>query len=597
MTSYSQSNGAVGGSLPSSFLKRYSSIMEQLPEELNRRLSLWSSALGQIQGLFLEGSSTAPPPIRILSEMMIQLDNISNLVSKINQSFEEHHKQVENFFNLMEIFSSSPHILEVVKAKQDWAKKEAEQSPKAAAPKEPRPKATPGPQPSTRGRRQCLSETEEQQDPQPTWDKEPQFWRDTLTWDLWKLFTDGQDSQQAQKEKLLGLGRRGSCLSDSELELDPEPKSSNSLSDLSPILTPMNLLGDSQKDISQPQHETQESSKSAGPFLKPLCWDSEDLEYSWKRPGASPSQMEEMAALPQALQKVRVLKHRELLLALAVSCFTRHVFTCSRTGIKVWCLTKQVAEDGFPESSLQCGGQTSGAYLRTCQLSSNSRTLFAGGHNLPGVSVWDLAAPSLYEKCQLPCKGLSCQALACSEENMAFAGFTDGMVRIWDLRSQGVVRDLEGPVSAAKSLVVKGDNVWTGGLDACLRCWDLRTAKVLQEHTFQSQIMSLSHNPLEDWLLLGLASGQQCLYNSKRNEASTVGTKDKTILDLKFSPNGKWWVSVGMDDLVTIHSMPTGAKLFQVPESATVTCCDVTANGRLIITGSGDCASVYQIKY
>lgn len=35
----------------------------------------------------------------------------------------------------------------------------------------------------------------------------------------------------------------------------------------------------------------------------------------------------------------------------------------------------------------------------------------------------------------------------------------------------------------------------------------------------------------------------------------------------------------------------------QVPEVATVTCCDVTANGRLIVTGSGDCASVYKIKY
>ncbi|XP_059107884.1 transducin-like enhancer protein 6 isoform X2 [Peromyscus eremicus] len=527
--------------------------------------------------------------------MMIQLDNISNLVSNINQSFEDHYKQVEDFFKLMEIFSSSPHILDVVKAKQDWAKKEAKQSPEVAAPEEPKPKATPGPQPSTR-RRQCLSEAEEQQDPQPVWDKEPQFWRDTLTWELWKLFTDGQDNEQAQREKPLRLERKSSCLSDSELELEPEPKRSSSLSSLSPVLTPLDLLGDSQKDISQPQQETQESSKSAGPFLKPLCWDSEDLEYSWKRPDASLSQVE-MVALPQALQKVRVLKHQELLLALAVSCFTRHVFTCSRSGVKVWCLTKQVAEDGFPESNLQCGNQASGAYLRTCQLSSNSRTLFAGGHNLPGVSVWDLAAPSLYEKCQLPCEGLSCQALASSEENMAFAGFTDGVVRIWDLRSQGVVRDLEGPVSAAKSLVVKGDNVWTGGLDACLRCWDLRTAKVLQEHTFQSQIMSLSRNPLEDWLLLGLANGQQCLYNSKKSEALTVGTKDKTILDLKFSPNGQWWVSVGMDDLVTIHSMPMGAKIFQVPESATVTCCDVTANGRLIVTGSGDCASVYQIKY
>ncbi|KAK7809803.1 hypothetical protein U0070_008453 [Myodes glareolus] len=531
----------------------------------------------------------------------------------------------------------------MIKAVQISTEKEAKQGPETTAPQDPEElKATPGPQLFTR--HQCLSETEEQQDPQPVWDKEPKFWSDTLTQELWKLFRENPENQQAQEgegpslagwggclgcpgkphcspslpphllswrptEELLGLENKDSCLRDSEQEPESEPKPRGSLSDFcrkagpgawrgrAPILseTSLDLLGISQKDISQLQCETQVS-------RRPRCrhggsWDSENLAPSWERPGASLWQPKRFA-VPQALQKVRVLRHGELLLAMSVSCFTRHVFTCSRSGIKVWSLTNQVAEDRFPESHLQCGIQTNGAYLRTCLLSSNSRTLFAGGHNLPCVSVWDLAAPFLYEKCQLPCKGLSCQVLASTEENITFAGFTDGRVRMWDLRSQGVVRDLECPVSAAKSLVVKDDNVWMGGLDACLRCWDLRMVKVSLEYTFQSQIMSLSHSPREDWLLLGLANGQHCLYDSKRrSEVLPVGTKDKTILGLKYSPNGQWWVSVGMDALVTIHSMPSGKKLFQAPEAAAVTCCDVAANGKLIVTGSGYWASVYQIKY
>ncbi|XP_027275014.1 transducin-like enhancer protein 6 isoform X2 [Cricetulus griseus] len=573
MTSCSQRSGASGvaGTLPSNYSKRYSCIIEQLPEKLNS----------------------------ILSEMMAQLDNLSSLVSKVNQSFEEHQKQVGSLFQLMEVFSRSPTILEMVKAAQVSTEKEANQGPEAMASQDPKLKATSGPPPSTRPR--CLSETEEQQDPQPVWDKDPLFWRDTLTWELLKLFTENQQGQEVTvTEKLLALERKDTGRrSISELQLEPDPRHRNSQTDFYTILTetPSDLLGGSHRDISQPQHETQEPPRCAGPFLKPLSWDDEDLEHSWKRPGTSLWQSKRFS-VPQGLQKVRVLKHQELLLAMAVSCYTRHVFTCSRSGIKVWSLANQVAEDEFPESHLQCGIQDNGAYLRTCLLSSNSKTLYAGGHNLPGVSVWDLAAPSLCEKYQLPCKGLSCQALASTGENVAFAGFTDGTVRIWDLRSQGVVRDLEGPVSAAKSLVVKDDNVWTGGLDACLRCWDLRAAKVSLEHTFQSQIMSLSHSLREDWLLLGLANGQHCLYDSKKRiEALAVGSKDKTILGLKFSSNGQWWVSVGMDNLVTVHSMPAGVKLFQVPEVATVTCCDVTANGRLIVTGSGDCASVYKIKY
>ncbi|XP_055463577.1 transducin-like enhancer protein 6 isoform X2 [Psammomys obesus] len=378
---------------------------------------------------------------------------------------------------------------------------------------------------------------------------------------------------------------KDSGLHDSKLDRKLRHRSSLSDSD---------LLDVPQKDISQLQCETQESSGRADTFLMPLSWDSEDLEHSCQRPD---DLLWQSGGVPQALQKVRVLKHQDLLFSMAVSCLTQHVFTCSRRGIKVWSLTSEVAEDRFPESYLQCSGQASGAYLRTCLLSANNRSLFAGGHNLACVTVWDLTAPSLYEKCQLPCQGLSCQALANTESSVAFGGFTDGTIRIWDLRSQGVVRDLEGPVSAAKNLMVKDNKLWTGGLDASLRCWDLRTAKVVVECTFQSQIMSLLHSPTEDWLLLGLASGQHCLFNSKTSQVQTASTKDKTILGLKFSPNGQWWVSVGMDNLITIHRMPTGAKLLQVREAGSVTCCDVIDNGKLVVTGCGDCASVYQIKY
>lgn len=62
-----------------------------------------------------------------------------------------------------------------------------------------------------------------------------------------------------------------------------------------------------------------------------------------------------------------------------------------------------------------------------------------------------------------------------------------------------LARDLECPVSAAKSLVVKDDNVWMGGLDACLRCWDLRMVKVSLEYTFQSQV----HRPRWGWTGMG----------------------------------------------------------------------------------------------
>lgn len=204
------------------------------------------------------------------------------------------------------------------------------------------------------------------------------------------------------------------------------------------------------------------------PLLR--CWDPEEFEDTWKRPDALPC-VSRKPAVPCRMERVRTLRHGEPVLATAVSSFTRHAFTCGRSGVKVWSLVRRVVEDRLPESHLPvqvrsgqaqgrgfwnresrpsagrgahrglCPPQTRGASLRTCLLLSNSTALLTGGHKLAGVSVWDLPAPSLRVRAELPCAGLTCQALAASlADSLAFAGFTDGTVRIWDLRDQSVVR-------------------------------------------------------------------------------------------------------------------------------------------------------------
>uniref|UniRef100_UPI004038F462 transducin-like enhancer protein 6 n=1 Tax=Callospermophilus lateralis TaxID=76772 RepID=UPI004038F462 len=326
-------------------------------------------------------------------------------------------------------------------------------------------------------------------------------------------------------------------------------------------------------------------------------WDPADSGDSWRRPDTPPRQCRRFA-LPHTLQRMRLLRHGEPVLALAVSSFTRHAFTCSRDSVKVWSLVGQAAEDRFPDSHLPMHKQAPDAYLCTCLLTSNSRTLLTGGHNLGSVCVWDLVAPSLRVKGELPCREAACQALAArADESLVFAGFTDGSVRIWDLRAPHMVRDIIGRLNGARSIVVKDNDIWTGGLDGQLCKWDLRILRDPTVFLFKSQIMSLSLRPQEDWLLLGLANGQHWLQHCSRNQARRVGGKDSAVLGLKFSPYGQWWVSVGMDNLVGVHSMPTGALVFQVPEASCVLCCDVSADNRLVVVGSGTQASVYLVTY
>ncbi|XP_047562795.1 transducin-like enhancer protein 6 isoform X2 [Lutra lutra] len=541
---------------------------------------------------------------RFPPHLAAQVESMNLALQKIRQGLQEHHKQTENFLRTVETWSQARGF------------QPAEASPEASLHPEaetPQPSGLQGPpfedilaarssdwlrQPS---RADAGPPTPDTQSP---WDPEPRFWQDVLTKELWQIFagTHRRDQRRRMTEQLPGLESQDAGPQDSGLE----PRSRDALVPSPPEPSPSSPEGSGEESTEPglPGLDTegmlslriaQEPAGRAYRFLKPICWDPEDFEDTWKRPDALPWQSQK-AAIPHGVEKMRTLKHGEPVLATAVSSCTRHAFTCGRGGVKVWSLVGGGLEDRLPESHLRV--QNPQAYLRTCLLSPTSTTLLTGGHNLAGVSVWDLTAPSLRVSGELPCAGLTCQALAFGPEaTLAFAGFTDGTVRIWDLRDQSIVRDLPGPPNGTKSIAVKDQNIWTGGLDTCLRCWDLRTPGEPLEYQFESQIMSLSPSPQEDWVLVGTASGQQWLQPTRGGQKHMVGCKDGTILGLKFSPFGQWWVSVGTDDLVSIYGMPAGTVVFQVPETASILCCDVSRNNRLVVTGSEDHTAVYQITY
>ncbi|XP_036090028.1 transducin-like enhancer protein 6 isoform X7 [Rousettus aegyptiacus] len=538
---------------------------------------------------------------RFPAHLPAQVESIYHSLQRLRQDLQEHHRQAEHFLRTMETYSQPPC--------GEQADPEAPWQPGVKPPQLSGLQGSAFEDIAARRSSDWLQRPSgvdgapaRQLATQSCWNSEPQFWHDILTLRLWEIFTRNPNKTDAPRhrptEQMPGLQswEPGPCYSG----VEPSTEDATVLSPPappygSPAGSPGEGTGPGMSPGGTRSRVAQAPAGRGCRLMKPICWDPEEFEDTWKRPDALPRPSNKLA-VPCRVERKRVLRHGEPVLAAAVSSFTRHAFTCGRSGVKVWSLVRQVAEDRLPESHLPV--QTRGAYLRTCLLFSNSTTLLTGGHNLAGVSVWDLTAPTLHAGAELPCAGLTCQALAASlADSLAFAGFTNGTVRIWDLRDHSVVRDLLGPPNGAKSISVKGQNIWAGGLDACLRCWDLRAPGEPQEHQFESQIISMSPSPREDWLLVGTANGQQWLQPTCGGEKRLVGCKASTILGLKFSPLGWWWVSVGMDNLVSICSMPRGAVVVQVPETSSVTCCDVSLNNRLVVTGSRDHASVYQIAY
>ncbi|XP_012878236.1 PREDICTED: transducin-like enhancer protein 6 isoform X1 [Dipodomys ordii] len=544
--------------------------------------------------------------------LMKQLGILNLLLKEVQHNIQEHHNQVNSFLRQMEkcnkLLKKQTTELDLGWAAEELAGPKLPQCAPARSPQDPPDTADPK---SSDRLPQALRGDERP----PPHDTKPQFWHDALTQELRRLFLRASHSEvtaQVGGSKVLEPSDLGEWEKEPEEEEEEveEEEETMTLGKRVRFQTgqfyshqPVSMVAKSilcpPKDSPQPP-ESQELPDAMGPFLKPLTWDPEDFEDTWDRTAAEPGRSKRFA-VPHRVEKVRVLNHGEPVLSAAVSSFSRHAFSCSKGGVKVWSLAGQMAEDRFPESHLRPAPQGSparGSYLRTCLLASDNSTLLAGGRHLAGVKLWDLSASSLYVKSELPCPALSCQSLAAKvEENLVLAGFSEGIVRVWDLRVHSGIRDISCPLNGARSLAVKSHKVWAGGLDACLRCWDLRMAKELRKFPFNSQIMSLCQSPQDDQLILGLANGQHWLQPSAETPAHMAGSKGELILGVTFSPYGQWWASVGMDDMVTVHAMPTGAKVFQVPETSGINCCAVSSSNRLVVTGSQHHATVYQVTY
>lgn len=73
---------------------------------------------------------------------------------------------------------------------------------------------------------------------------------------------------------------------------------------------------------------------------------------------------------------------------------------------------------------------------------------------------------------------------------LATAG-SDGIVRLWDLRSGKVVRQLVGHTGPVNCLEFDDRSIVTGSADKSVRIWDLRMGNILDSYAYEREIISL----------------------------------------------------------------------------------------------------------
>ncbi|BFZ01961.1 hypothetical protein BsWGS_04999 [Bradybaena similaris] len=301
--------------------------------------------------------------------------------------------------------------------------------------------------------------------------------------------------------------------------------------------------------------------------------------------------------IPRHARQINTLNHGEVVCAVTVSNPTRHVYTGGKGCVKVWDIS-QPGNKSPPISQLDCLQRDN--YIRSIKLLQDGRTLIVGGE-ASTLSIWDLAAPTPRIKAELSSSAPACYALAISPDaKVCFSCCSDGHIAVWDLHNQTLVRQFQGHTDGASCIDISpdGTKLWTGGLDNTVRSWDLREGRQLQQHDFSSQIFSLGYCPKGEWLAVGMESSNVEVLHHSKPDKYQLHLHESCVLSLKFAYCGEWFISTGKDNLLNAWRTPYGASIFQSKEPSSVLSCDISADDKYIVTGSGDKkATVYEVIF
>ncbi|KAI4558747.1 hypothetical protein MJT46_013389 [Ovis ammon polii x Ovis aries] len=275
---------------------------------------------------------------------------------------------------------------------------------------------------------------------------------------------------------------------------------------------------------------------------------------------------------PHKSWKVGRLRHGKKVYAVAVSGSTHHVYTCGHGYIRVWDESALHAWDQAPRAQLNFQDRDSCVF--TCKLFPDERSLITGGLS-QSLTLWDLA-PTPRVRAQLASTGPVCYSLALSSNAQICVACFKGFVEIWDLQNQILIRKHEVPIYGSQCVDITGNKLWTGGEDTKLYSWDLRSYQRLQQQDLRHEILSITHDPSEEWLLVGLRMSDIVIVHTNRKE------KFKAVLqkyvyhhNLKFAscgPRGRLALTAQVFP-ETENCVWTGERL-QSPETAEKECAD-----------------------
>uniref|UniRef100_A0A8D2Q7V0 TLE family member 3, transcriptional corepressor n=1 Tax=Varanus komodoensis TaxID=61221 RepID=A0A8D2Q7V0_VARKO len=299
--------------------------------------------------------------------------------------------------------------------------------------------------------------------------------------------------------------------------------------------------------------------------------------------------------IPRHARQINTLSHGEVVCAVTISNPTRHVYTGGKGCVKIWDISQPGTKS--PISQLDCLNRDN--YIRSCKLLPDGRTLIVGGE-ASTLTIWDLASPTPRIKAELTSSAPACYALAISPDaKVCFSCCSDGNIAVWDLHNQTLVRSSRWATAPRAS---GWPWAWRAATWRC--CTTARPTSTSCTCTRAASSRSSSPTAVSagrpGWgrpLPPGRDPRGSRPRHRARPQARPPSRRGALTLRLPRLA-GKWFVSTGKDNLLNAWRTPYGASIFQSKESSSVLSCDISADDKYIVTGSGDKkATVYEVMY
>ncbi|KAI8816995.1 WD40-repeat-containing domain protein [Fimicolochytrium jonesii] len=131
------------------------------------------------------------------------------------------------------------------------------------------------------------------------------------------------------------------------------------------------------------------------------------------------------------------------------------------------------------------------------------------------------------------------------------AGYGDGVIRLWDLRTGKCHRELHGHTGAVTTLKFDQSNVVSGSVDRTVKVWDLRGGEAIDDIRFQGGVIDLHHDMFR--LTVAAGSSNVKIYNRTTSAIKILEGHTKPVRALRH-----------MDDTLISGGMDTTVRLWRI---------------------------------